>query len=425
MLKKLKLPNLQNHIWILISTLIVAPFAQILGLITTRIINLETAGEIAYAVAITSIFIVFVIFSANQKQMVDTREEFTFGNYLNFRTITSLIASLLLVLFLIILQQNMHQTLIIVFYYFVFLVDAYANVFMTDFHQKGKIRIMGRMRASGFCAAVIAFFLSTLLLQNVVISLAVSGAFISIVYFIWVWVYRKQFTPIKIVLDFITIKQLAMTVLPIFILTLIMTYLGFAPNIYLGNFATMETVAICAILITPAALFQILLHTLLFGAPLPSTSEAYANGDLKRFSKRIHFLYILTIFAAVPFLIISYNFGIPLLTWIYNTDLSPYLRQLMFLSIGGLFTTAIHIAGVALIIMRKQIAYMYSYIAVGMICGPLVAYLVWKYGLDGAVLSNIIIFAPLTIIVYIIFRITLHREIETAKLTTKAEEGQT
>jgi O-antigen/teichoic acid export membrane protein len=219
-------------------------------------------------------------------------------------------------------------------------------------------------------------------------------------------------------MDFNNIKRLMATVLPVFILTFIMTYLSYAPNIYLGEFRDSETVAIYAILITPAALFQVLLHTLFFGAPLPHTSEAYASGQLKRFSKRIHVLLLLVVATALPFMAVTYFLGITLLSWLYSTDFSPYLKQLMLISTGGLFTTTAPIIGMALIIMRKQKAYMYSFISVGMVSGPLVGFLVWQYGLDGAVLSNLIIFAPLTVLAYIVFRRLLYKEIASTGLNS-------
>ena len=409
---KLRSPEFQNHIWILAAMLIATPFAQVLGLITTRLVGLESAGMISYAVSVTNIFLVFVIFSANQIQMVDVREEFCFKEYLGFRTATAVTATVAMVIFLFVARFEWYQKAVISLYYFIFLTDAYANVFMTDFHQKGMIRIMGRMRASGFGAAVLAFFLTVVITGSVAVSLSVAGVLLLVIYVMWIWLYREHFGAIRVRIDLSAIKRLVLAVLPILVLTFIMTYLGYAPPIYLGEFRSFETVAIYAILITPAALFQILLHTMLFGAPLPKTSEAYASGELARFSKRVHVLLLLVAVTAVPFLAVTYFIGIPLLTWLYNTDLSPYLRQLMIISVGGLFTTAAPIVGMALIIMRKQKAYMYSFIAVGAVCGPLVGYLVWRFGIDGAVLSNLVVFAPLTIVVYTAFRRLLRHELK-------------
>ena len=410
MKKKFLLPEFQNHLWVFFSTLIAAPFMSVLILITTRFVGLESAGMIQYAAAVTNIFIVLVVFSANQIQMVDVREEFRFREYLGFRTVTAVLASFAMAIYLIVAQPDLYETLVILLYYFILLVDAYGNVFMTDFHQKGMIRIMGRTRASGFATALLAFFLTIYITRDVTVSLLAAGILLFIIYVLWIWLYREHFGAIRVKIDFSAIKRLCIAAFPILVLTFLMTYLGYAPSLYLGSFDTFEIVAIYAILVTPAALYLILLHMLLFGAPLPQTSEAYASGQLRRFSRRIHFLLLLVAGLAIPFLAVTYFLGIPLLSWLYSTDLSPYIRPLMLVSAGGIFTTAVPVVGMALVIMRRQKAYMYSYIAIGAAMGPLVGVLVWQYGLDGAAVSNLVVFAPLTVLVYIVFRQALRRE---------------
>ncbi|MDR2572635.1 MAG: hypothetical protein LBD23_20405 [Oscillospiraceae bacterium] len=416
-MKKFLSPEFQNHIWILISTIIAAPFMSVLVLITTRLVDLETAGMLYFAASVTSLFIVFAVFSVNQIQMVDVREENKFIEYLGFRTATSAAATLAIILYLVVAGYEWQQTTVILLYYIFLLIDAYANVFMTDFHQKGMIRIMGRMRASGFAASLIAFFLVVYTTRDVTISLMVAGVLLTGIYMAWIWTYKRHFGAIRVKADYLAIKRLAASAFPVLVLTLIMTYLGYAPSIYLGTFDSYEKVAIYAILITPSALYLILVHALLLGAPLPQTSEAYASGQLKRFSKRIHVLLFIGIIMAIPFLAVTYIIGILLLSWLYDTDLSTYLRQLMLVSAGGVFTTATPIVGMALIIMRKQKAYMYSYLAVGAVAGPLVGVLVWRYGILGAAFSNLVVFAPLTIVVYIVFRCTLRRENASAHQT--------
>ena len=410
MIKRFLSPEFQNHLWILIATVIAAPFSAIMVLVTTRLIDLETAGMMQYANAVTFIFSVLIVFSVNSIQMVDVREEYSFKTYLQTRTITAALTTVVLFAFIFVVGLDGKQMSVILLYYFIFLIDTYANVFATDFHQKGKIRIMGRMRASGFSLVLASYVTLAYLTRDVVLSLLVAGVLLLFSYVIWIWFYRSHFGSIRTRFDFSKIKRLIVTVLPLIILTFIAAFLANAPSIYLGQFDSMETVAIFAIILTPGALFQVLLHALFFGAPLPQTSEAYASGDLKRFLKRIHALILLTAAFTIPFLIIIYFLGVPLLSWLYNTDLSPYFRQLIFVSVGALFLTLTPIIGLPFIIMRRQKVYMFSYIAVGAVAGPVVAVLVRLYGISGAMLSNLIVFAPLSVVLYIIFRRALRVE---------------
>jgi len=304
------------------------------------------------------------------------------------------------------------QTSIILLYFFIFLIYAFANVFMIDLHQKGMVRITGRMRMTGFCAALLAFFLAVILTRDALLSLLLAGVFSLVTYVFWIWIYRERFGPIRIKPDISAIKRLVVTVAPILVITFIQTYLSNAPKLLLGEFNTYETVAVFSFLIFPALLYQMVLNMMLFGAPLPQVSEDYANGQFRRFSKRIHTQLLIVAVVFIPFLAFTYFFGIPLLSWLYDTDLASYKRQLMLLSAGGFFITAGPYIGMLLIIMRKQKAYLYSFIAVGAVSGSILGFLIWQFGIDGAALSNLVVFAPLTVLVYVVFRRTLYHEIE-------------
>ena len=409
-MKKLLSPEFQNNLWMLIATLMFAPFSAIMVLITTRLIGLETAGMMQYAVAVTAILVQIVLFSTNQIQMVDVREQYCFRTYLGFRTLTAAFASLILILFFLVAGFEQNQAIIILLYFFIFLTDGYANVFMTDFHQKGKVRIMGRMRASGFAGVLVAFFITVSITHNVILSLLAAGILLLIIYIMWIWFYRKNFGAVRVKYDFHAIKRLGFAVTPILVLTFAMNFLIAAPSIYLGEFDTIDMVAILAMLLAPAQLFMVLVHALALGSPVPETSDAYTSGELVRFKRRIHAKLLFAFGMAIPFVAFTYFFGVPILSWLYDTDLSPYIRHLVITSVGGIFMTATPIIGLSLIIMQTQKQYMYAYIAVSLITGPLVAVLVWLHGLYGAVFSNLIVFAPMSILLYIVFRYMLRRE---------------
>jgi len=402
----------QNHFWTVISEGIAAAFLPVLILVTTRFVGLEPAGMISYAAAVTIIFHVFITFSAHNIQRVDVREEFCFREYLGFRTATAAAATAAVILFLVIAGFDRLQTLIILFYYFIFLTDAFADVFMGDFHQKGMIRIMGRIRASGFFIALTAFCVMAYTTHDVMTSLLTAGMLMFIVYFMWIRFYRSHFSPIRAILDFSTIKRFIVIMLPVLVLTFIQTYLISAPRIFLGTFDVYEMVAIYSILFTPAAMYNLLLYTPLFGSPMPRTSEAYASGQLKRFYRRIHVMLLIMAAAFIPYIAITWFFGVPLLSWLYNVDLAPFKNQLLWVSIGGIFIPATTFIGTILIIMRKQKAYMYSHIIVGAIVGPLAGVLVWLGGINGAAYSNLVIFLPLSIVVYVIFQYIIRRKLK-------------
>jgi len=379
-------------------------------MISTRLVDLETAGFIAYAVALSNLLITFILFNANYYQAIDIKEEFSFRTYLGFRTLTASLTCIGLLLFLFISGYDRAAITIIFLCFFVFLVDAYGNVFLADFQQKGMVRFGARTRAFASFAAILAFAVIMFTRQNVTFSLALAGIAISIVWIVWVWHNRGHFGAIRAKPDFDVVKRLLSKVYPMFIPFALNVYLINAPKYYLEAFVSSESVAIYAILVLPASLFMLLIHTLLFGAALPVTSEIYVSGDHNRFLKRIHLQILMMAALAVPFVIAIYFFGPWILSLLYGIDLYPYRENLLLISAGGVFNTMAPVVGMALIVMRKQKIYMYSLAIPGAVMGTVVFFMVRNYGMSMAVFSNLIVFVPLTIIVYTVFRWTLRHE---------------
>jgi len=411
MKKRFLSPEFQNHLWIIIATAFAAPFSAVMVLVTTRLIDLETAGMMQYAYAVAFNFGVLIVFSVSQIQVVDVKEEYSFRTYLNTRVITAALTTVVFLVFALVSGQGGFQLTILILYYLIVLTDYYFNVYTIDFHQKGMIRVTGRMRASGFAAILVSYISLAYFTRNVVLSLSVSAVAILVSYMAWVWFYRKRYAGPRTKFDFSAVKKLLIASLPILILTFVTTFLATAPNIYLGQFATMDIVAIFAIMLTPGALFQVFMHALLLGAPLPQLSEAYASGDLHKFSRNLHILLLFAGVAAIPFLAVVYLIGLQFLSWLYNQDLSLYFTQLMTVSVGMIFYTVTPIIGMTLIIMKRQRAYMFASVAVGAIVGPAVAVLVWLHGINGAILSYMTVFAPMSLVLYIVFRRALRKEL--------------
>jgi len=373
-------------------------------------VDFETAGMVAYAAALSAVLVSFVLFNVNSYQITDVRQEFNFKIYFALRTITTTLTCLVLFSFLLIERFNRIQTNIILLFFFIFLVDAYANVFKSDLHQKGMVRLVARMRALSFSLTLIVFVIAILITHEVTIALASAGAVMFVVNIVWVYCYRGHFGKIHVEFDFQAIIRLTKMVFPMFMTLSLSVYLINAPKYYLEMFLTSESVAMYAILFFPAGMFQIVMTTMFFGAPLPDTSELYASGELKRFLRRIHQQLMLVTATALPYLLITYFLGVPVILWLYNTDISMYFRELILITASGLFITVSPIIGMALIIMRRQKQYLYAFATVSALTSPIVIILVQKYGLVGAAIVNFVVFAPTSVLLYAVFRVTLNRE---------------
>ena len=269
---------------------------------------------------------------------------------------------------------------------------------MGDLQQKGKMRIAGRMRVSGFGVSLLIFLIVTLIARSLIPSLIFSGASLLCTYVAWIWIERINFGKIQAKADFSVIKKLAKSTLPLAISGILFAYLYNAQKYYLGFIGSDEDVAIVTILMLPAMLLNIFFGFFFKGAELTRMAEIYTSGQPEKFYRRItHSLMFIGI-SFVFFIIGIYFLGLLILSWLYGIDLSEYRLQLILLSLGGVFLALYSLFGAVLIVLRLQNILLLCMASVAAVSGTLMWWLVSSYGLYGAALSNLVIFGPLSIL---------------------------
>lgn len=95
--------------------------------------------------------------------------------------------------------------------------------------------------------------------------------------------------------------------------------------------------------------------------------------------------------------------GIPVLSFIYAVDLSPYKRHLLIIILGGCFCTFSYVFDNALIIIRKQYILVFSYVVTWVYVGFVAEKMTDIWGVMGAALAYTTAMAVFFIITAVIF----------------------
>jgi len=420
-----KSPDFQNQLWTLISMGMVVAFPTILDITMTHQIGLAYAGMFLFARAVTDLPVQFTLFNVRLVQNVDVTQKVPFNVYLGHRTAFAFIASVLFSAFLLLShfelisffsEENPINPTVILPVFFIFMSNIYADVFLGDLQQKGNMRIAGKIQASVFCGALIIAIIVLLLTNSLVATLISAAIVVFLGYLTWIWLYRKHFGKIRISFDFSAIKKLTLTVFPIFITGFLFVYLFNSPKYYLAffenhypaNFTSEELVGIYGFMLMPVALLNIASTGFFSGPVATKTAGIYASNKIMQFKKRINMMLLLALGLFFPFIIVVYFWGVPILSWIYETDFVPFRTAFLLLSIGGIARAPNYVLTPVLIMLGKQKAMLYSSILVAVIAGPVLFWLVSSYGIFGAAFSTFVLFLPQTVINYIIYRRTIN-----------------
>jgi len=402
--RNLHKPDIQNQLWTIIAAGSFSIFPSLVILLATRYLSLEMAGILAYNIALADLPRIFAVFGVRPYQSTDIRQEFGFNVYFGMRTICTASAAAVAFVIFMLMGFDFVQLATILLICLIYFTDAYADVFLGDLQQKGKMRIAGKMQSSAFFSAVLIFAIGVIFFQQLVLSLVFAGAAVILIYILWIWGYRSHFGPIRKKVNLQLIKSLALKALPLVISGFISMYLINAQKYYLDAFFTSELVAIYAILMLPVSLLMLACTSFFGGAVITKSAEILASGETKRFVRRINLQLIFALGLFLPFIASVFFLGAPLLSWVSSTDITPYKQYLMILSFGGLARLPLCILSPLLIILRKQKLILYCNIITGIAAAPVMWFLVYRYGLLGAAFSNLVLFTPQTLIYFVIYQ---------------------
>jgi len=408
----MKANDFQNNLWTLLSSGISAIFVSVMVFVTVRTIGLAEAGMLSFAAAVGGISQLLVMFSVRPIQSTDINQEYSLNSYLGLRVFSALFASAVVVVFLIISGFELNRIIVIFLVYMIYFIDGFFDLFMGDLQQKGKMRIAGRMRVCAFGICMVVFTVFAVLTKTIIIPLCISCASIFIVYIIWIWFYRRQFKQVRINFDKTIIKKLTIAVLPLLIGTFIYSFLFNSQKYYLNFLVSDESVAIISILILPTSFLSILCSSLFMGAEMTKTAKMFINGQLKQMSRRVNYQFLFAVIISAVFVLCSLTFGIPLLSWVFNNDLSMYQQEFLIITLGGVSFVFLAVLGGVMITMRLQKINLYNIITIAIIAGPISWFLVLQYGILGAAYTSMIIFIPFAVSSFIVYKVSLNRMIK-------------
>ena len=393
----------QDRLWTALSISAHFTYASIITLITTRFTDLTTAGVLALAIAIMELLRIVAIFGISPFQATDVKQTFCFSTYLHLRCMSTVLSLVVVCIVLIVGEFDLFAITVVSLVFLIYSSDSFFDVFICDLQQKSKMRVAGRIRATGYLGAMMAFTVTLFTTGALKVSLMLSWVAILNIYIIWIYYYRNHFTDIRSKTNFLTLRSLTSKASYILATSIIATYLANAQKYYLRFFESEEFVIIYAIIVMPSALFHLLCNFIFQGGELTKTAEIFAQNEYSVFLRRVRNQALLIIALYIPFIVSVYLLGIPLIALLYGIDFSEFRTNLLIMSFGGVFFVISSLLSTVLVIMRKQGLILLCSLVCGFFVGPIMLQLVREYGFTGAAYFNVLLYAPSSVILCIFF----------------------
>ena len=358
------------------------------------------AGIFSIGYAISTIACVIGMYGVRNYQVTDVNNRYRFNSYLVTRFITVFVSILAVCLYLAYQLATANYVLskaIAVILICIWKLDSiFEDVVYGMYQQRGYLALGARTYAIRLMASTLLFCVLTLtgLELNYILVIVCIFSYVATLFS-----FKMTYHYVKNVGNEITadnkntsysvidgVKQILIQCFPLAISGALGNYIGNAPKYSIDWFMDDNAQAIFGYILMPSFVILILSNSV-YRPILPSLSELYNKKDSKAFGRRL--CKQLLMVGAMGLVILTGGFllGIPVLSLLYSTDLTPYKMQFMLLLLGGIGYALATFASAILTVMRKQNTIAICYAACAVICFISSKSLISMAGFTGAVIQ--------------------------------------
>ncbi len=352
----------------------------------------NNAGLLQLAITTTNIFFAISCYNMRTYQISDTKNEYSYGDYIGVRIVTAVVAVVLCVIYVIAWGFSIKAIVCTTLYMFFKLNETFSDVLHGIDQKNYRMDYICISHCIRGISSVIVFTLAILMFDDILIAVAAMALVCVLEVFVYDVKVTRQFGSIKPIFNKKIIIRLLIICMPAVISSAAFTAITSIPRQTLVAMRSEEALGYYGTVATPLLVVQIL-ATSIFNPMLTELSEFYSQGKISSFIKRIvqNLGLLLCISAAACIGVVFLgDFAIGL---VFGEKLVPY-TYLMYGIIGC--TTMYVISWLCtntLIIMRRLKVCMIASLVALVLAAALAKPLINLFEMNGVSFSIIIAYA--------------------------------
>ena len=201
--------------------------------------------------------------------------------------------------------------------------------------------------------------------------------------------------------DFSRLRTLSVSVFPLFVVAFLAFYINNSAKYALDAVVSSEVQACYGFVAMPVFVIG-LLNSMIFQPSVVWLAEQWNSGNIYLFKRKVLRQCGIILLISGVCVVGAAAIGIPVLSILYNTDLTDYWLELVVLQVAGMFLAVEGYFSVVLTIMREQRGLMYGYIGLAIVALFGMRYAAGAHGTLGVAVMYLICMAVLCI-VYAVF----------------------
>lgn len=325
----------KNFIWNLIGTSFNAFTSLFFLIIVTRINGIDEAGIFSLGFSTACLFFYIAIYSGRVFQVTE-KKNISNKEFIVSRVINSFLMLLVTVLFLLVKNYSFYKSIVVLLLCFYKLLEAFSDVFYGILQKENQLYKVGISLTVKSVISILLLFFIDYLTYDIIFSLCCMIIFNIIVFIVYDFKNSYSYIDFRSKINISNIKYVLKIGFYPFLITFLNLYLVNSPKYAIDNYLLDNYQTIFNIIIMPATVISLFSQFILYPF-LNTINEHISNNNYDGLKKIVHGISISIVVFGFVAIIFGYLLGIPVLSFIYNVDLSKYKMLLIVILIGAIF----------------------------------------------------------------------------------------
>jgi O-antigen/teichoic acid export membrane protein len=385
----------RDFIWNTIGAASWAFVFPIVTMVATRRVGVEVAGQISMAFVVGILLMFMGNFGVRSYQVSDTQQEHSFLDYQINRALTCIIMLVVGWIFCLLRGYSgamFDISMAVIAYKF---VDALADVYEGRLQQVDKLYLAGVSQTIRSVAALAIFCVLLLFTRNATVACVGMAITAAATFVIVTWPLTLMETPKSAPLKLASVGQLFKMCAPLFVAIFAFNVIENMPKFAMEGVLTYDNQLYYNAMYFPAQMILISAQ-LVYKPLLLRMADVWQNAQARRKFDLIlvGIVAVIVAITAVVWVVMA-SVGVSVMGFLYGIDFEPYRSLLYLMLLGGGIQAAIDFLYQVIVIMRRQKDATVPFVMTFLFSLFIPLLLVGYAGLQGAILSYLIIEAIL------------------------------
>lgn len=389
-------------IWNTLGSFVESLLSAVLLMFCTRLNGTEIAGMFSISFATATILNAIGDFGIRIYQVTDTNRKYKFGDYLLARVFVVITMVIIGILFVNISGYTAEKLWICIALIMFKVIDNLSETYQGEFQLRNRLDLGGKSMVIRVSSSLIVFFITDVITKNVIFSCITFVLTNLTLFLLWDVRILSKFQKLEIKYDKNNIKEILLDCLPLAISTGLSLYIINATKYAIDNFGDYTMQTYFNVIYMPTFVIN-LVSAFVIKPFLKPFGDLWNSKEYLKFIKSISLIILILAGATICIDIACALLGVPVLSFIYGIDLSPYKIEMLLLVISGFFYASATVMLYALSAIRKQKLTTIAYIITSVIALIASNICVNKWQMKGAIVSNMITTVTLFVLLVIFF----------------------